>query len=149
RRQVVIDAHVVRLADVDAGVVGAGRDVETDPSRAAVRGEEVVLAVVVGAGARDAPVVDAEEEDALAGETVDGDSAHVLVLEPLRLVGEARRPVRAWLREHDALILTAGVLELHGAEAVLSHDRDAALLDDDGTGARRVERAGASRFVIG
>src|SRR5205809_888106 len=89
RGQVVVHADVVRLPDVDARVVRARCDVVHDLAGAAVGGEDAVLGVVVHRVARDPPVVDAEKEDTVAVEAVDGKSPNQRAAHPLALVGEA------------------------------------------------------------
>src|SRR5206468_1781239 len=149
RRPVVVDADVVRLPDVDARVVGAGGDVAAHTPGAAVRREDAVLGVVVRTTGGDAPVVDAEEEDAVATEAVYGEASDARTADTLGGVTDTRGAVRALLRDGDPLILSACVLEHDGAGAAgLGHERDAVLVDHDGAHVPRLGRAGPPRLVI-
>src|SRR5439155_12079503 len=124
-------------------VFGAvGREL-SDAAGTAVRGEDTVLAVVVGARRVDAPVVGAEDERALAAEAVDGDSLDADALDALQRIGEAVGPAGAALGEGDPLVLTAGVLDDHGLRLLGPTDQlHVVLRHDDGALVAGVGRAG-------
>src|SRR5439155_8420063 len=84
-----------------------------DLAGAAMGSKDAVLRIVVHRVARAPPVVDAEKEDPVAVEAVDGESLNQRPADPLALVGEAIGARGAGLGDGDALSLTAGVVEDH------------------------------------
>src|SRR5262249_20680748 len=136
RRQVVVDAHVMRLPDVDAGVVRPRGDAERDAPAAAMGREDAVLGVVMRLAALHTPIVDAEEKDPLSVEAVHGEPAHVRAAQALRGIAQAGGAVGPLPGERQPLILTAGILEHDWLDAERGGDRDIVLVDDDGAGVR-------------
>src|SRR5207247_9787101 len=101
--EVEVDLSVVRLADVDAGVIGTRRERVIHPAVERVRWEDPVFEVVDRARLRYPEAVDAEEEHAVVAESLDGKSLDQRSVHLQAVVRQA-----SWIRtlaNSDSLVL--------------------------------------------
>jgi hypothetical protein len=145
-REVVIDLDVVGLPDVEPGVVRARRERVVNAPRAHVRREDPVLEVVLRGHVRDAPVVDAEEEHAVAFEPVDLDVRDQRPIDSLALVCETARVASE--ADRDSLVLVASRLEDDRSVLLRATDEGDVVLGDHQPTIARLGATSSSTLAI-
>src|SRR5262249_26995665 len=113
-RHIVIHPNVVRLAYVDAGVVGSSGDRISHPPVAGMRRKDSILAVAVRRAPADDEVIDANQGDALAGEMVDSEALYRGAVDALPPIAQTGRTCGTLLGDGDPLILATRILQDDG-----------------------------------
>ena len=152
-RDVLVDAHVTGLSDVDPGIVGTGDDVAVDPAAARKNGKDSIQLVVVHGIGRNRPAVDAGQEDSAAVEIAHDEARDFRAPDVQSRIVQALSGIGIGSCESDAVILArfaARVLE----DCLLPRTRlrdqaDVVLRDDDRAELRGIGRTGLSGLVVG